>query len=247
MIKITLIIVVVIFGGWKAWNVYYFDWQSKQSETDEKETVLAENQIVQEDGLPTIELALDEGDSVTQEEWEIQLSAIRNTPSYLWKNCRYVIFESQDKVTAGVGHKISVGAEALDVDGYTSDDLIVHMTLYTTQAPDYDDGSDFVEMEDGRTITPKEATEEYNNDIANNYYDTMIHELWHDYDFVNGITQRQDFVNLYTSAPNSLGEYGATDIMEFFAVAGTRYVCWPDDLKEQNMDVYNFFEALPKE
>ena len=80
---------------------------------------------------------------------------------------------------------------------------------------------------------------------------TITHELWHLYDFSNGDgindLSNFDFSNLYNANPNSITEYGATDSAEFFAEAGSMYINNPEELKEKNIDVYNYFEALPKE
>lgn len=36
-------------------------------------------------------------------------------------------------------------------------------------------------------------------------------------------------------------------IWSFFAEAGKMYSYSPEELKEKNIDVYNYFESLPKE
>ena len=56
-----------------------------------------------------------------------------------------------------------------------------------------------------------------------------------------------DFNILYNQNPGSITEYGATTVHEFFAEGGEMYIYSPEELKEKNIDVYNYFEALPKE
>ncbi len=56
-----------------------------------------------------------------------------------------------------------------------------------------------------------------------------------------------DFNILYKQNPDSISEYGVTNVNEFFAEAGTMYLLSPEEIKEKNIDVYNYFEALPKE
>lgn len=41
-----------------------------------------------------------------------------------------------------------------------------------------------------------------------------------------------------------LGEYGRDDTAEFFADAGEMYINHPDELKEANMNIYNFMNNL---
>lgn len=81
--------------------------------------------------------------------------------------------------------------------------------------------------------------------------DTVAHELWHVFDYANGNDEYYlsefDFNILYNQNPGSISEYGATNVLEFFAEAGTMYLLSPEELKEKNMDVYNYFESLPKE
>ena len=79
----------------------------------------------------------------------------------------------------------------------------------------------------------------------------ISHELWHVYDWAFGNDEyylsELDFNVLYNQAPESLTKYGATDVVEFFAEGGAMYVNSPEELKEKNIDVYNYFESFPKE
>ena len=80
---------------------------------------------------------------------------------------------------------------------------------------------------------------------------TITHELWHAYDWASGngdlYFSEMQMNDLYNQNPHSLTEYGATNNIEFFAEGGAMYVNSPEELKEKNIDVYNFFETLPKE
>ena len=81
--------------------------------------------------------------------------------------------------------------------------------------------------------------------------DNITHELWHVFDYTKGTDEyylsELEFNVLYNQNPNSITEYGAKNNLEFFAEAGTMYLLSPEELKEKNMDVYNYFESLPKE
>lgn len=81
--------------------------------------------------------------------------------------------------------------------------------------------------------------------------DNITHELWHVFDYVNGNNEyylsELEFNVLYNQNPNSITEYGAKNNLEFFAEAGKMYIYSPEELKEKNMDVFNYFELLPKE
>lgn len=81
--------------------------------------------------------------------------------------------------------------------------------------------------------------------------ENVSHELWHVFDYANGNDEyylsELDFNVLYNQNPDSISKYGATNVLEFFAEAGAMYVNSPEELKEKNIDVYNYFEALPKE
>ena len=75
--------------------------------------------------------------------------------------------------------------------------------------------------------------------------------FWHVFDYANGNDEYYlsefDFNILYNQNPDSISEYGATNVLEFFAEGGAMYINSPEELKEKNIDVYNYFEALPKE
>lgn len=80
---------------------------------------------------------------------------------------------------------------------------------------------------------------------------TVSHELTHIFDFAHancytyyGISDSYEWQRLHEMAPGSLGEYGRDDTAEFFADAGEMYINHPDELKEANMDIYNFMNNL---
>ena len=75
----------------------------------------------------------------------------------------------------------------------------------------------------------------------------VSHELWHLYDYNLGRLSSNDFSFLYNQKPNSLTNYAQANSREFFAEGGKMYVNSPEDLKQNNIDVYNYFDALPKE
>ena len=79
----------------------------------------------------------------------------------------------------------------------------------------------------------------------------ITHELWHAYDWTSGNDDlhfsEMQMNDLYNQNPYSLTEYGATNVIEFFAEAGAMYINNPEELIQKNMDVYNYFESLPKE
>lgn len=76
----------------------------------------------------------------------------------------------------------------------------------------------------------------------------FVHELWHTYDYKcegTSISRSPEFVELYNAKPDCLGDYGATDSVEYFAEAGMWYTTNPDKLKKTYPELYNFFENLP--
>ncbi len=82
--------------------------------------------------------------------------------------------------------------------------------------------------------------------------ETVTHELTHifDYSLADGYTSymgvsiRQDFRNYFNENPMLFREYSSTDPAEFFADAGDYYVNFPDQLKEMNMDLFNYMNGL---
>ena len=83
--------------------------------------------------------------------------------------------------------------------------------------------------------------------------ETLTHEMWHVYDFVYGDGLHfmseldSNLINLYNQNKNMLGKHAAENYLEFFATAGEIYTNDPEYLKEVDINMYNYFESLPKE
>ncbi len=225
MIKTILIITVVIFGGWELWNMYYEDYNSKQEETNIKNTTKIESQTIQEEGLPTIYIDLDGAEEeYYQNDLEAMIWEVKQQPSYLLKNCSAIYYQSQTRTN----EKCNKDTSYTPVNCAHPSTMSIYITLNKEENIIGDDGS-----------------KKYSINSS-----VISHELWHLYDSANGITQRQDFINLYNSAPDSIDEYGSTNIHEFFAQAGQYYLFDSNDpeyLKNLNIDVFNYMEALPKD
>ena len=147
-------------------------------------------------------------------------------PDYLIKNCTEIHFQCEDVF---MKHMLDDGYVQNEEDGEFYDGLTSDTTVYMNT-----------------------RTKKYGSiNIDENYFkEILTHELWHVYDNThqNGnTTPSETIVDIYNQNPSLLGEYGATSIYEFFADAGKMYVNEPDKLKEKSEELYNFFEALPKE
>ena len=83
--------------------------------------------------------------------------------------------------------------------------------------------------------------------------ETLTHEMWHVYDFVYGDGLHfmseldSNLINLYNQNKNMLGKHAAENYLEFFATAGETYTNDQEYLKEVDINMYNYFESLPKE
>ncbi len=81
----------------------------------------------------------------------------------------------------------------------------------------------------------------------NSAKETVSHEMWHLYDFYYGkISQNEDFAALTNEYSEKITAYGANNTTEFFADAGADYILCPEKLKEESLEVFNYFESLPK-
>ena len=86
-----------------------------------------------------------------------------------------------------------------------------------------------------------------------NIDETLTHEMWHVYDFVYGDGLHSlseldsNLINLYNQNKNMLGKHAAENYLEFFATAGETYTNDQEYLKEVDINMYNYFESLPKE
>ena len=157
-------------------------------------------------------------EETTKEDVDTYLKAIKAQPEFLMKNCTGIHLQ---------GYNTYIEEEGYDSKsfGYASGgDVFLKTKL--------NDANGFKRNEDG---------------IKEN----VTHELWHVFDFTSGSNgyclSKLDFNVLYNQNPGSISEYGATNVEEFFADAGAMYLLSPEELKEKNIDVYNYFEALPKE
>ena len=83
--------------------------------------------------------------------------------------------------------------------------------------------------------------------------ETLTHEMWHVYDFVYGDGLHfmseldSNLINLYNQNKNMLGKHADENYLEFFATAGETYTNDQEYLKEVDINMYNYFESLPKE
>ena len=158
-------------------------------------------------------------DELTQIEVDKHLKAIEEQPGYLMKNCTGIHLQGENLFR-------EEGRDVSDSGAYTS-----IKEIYIDGKTDFGIG--------------KKTEDIIKNDIT--------HELWHAFDYTYGNSEYHlseldfNFNALYNQAPESITDYGATDVCEFFAEAGMMYVNEPDKLKEKNIDVFNYFEALPKE
>ena len=158
-------------------------------------------------------------DELTQIEVDKHLKAIEEQPGYLMKNCTGIHLQGENLFR-------EEGGDVSDSGAYTS-----IKEIYIDGKTNFGIG--------------KKTEDIIKNDIT--------HELWHAFDYTYGNGGHHlseldfNFNALYNQNPSSISEYGATSVREFFAEGGAMYVSSPEELKEKNIDVYNFFEALPKE
>lgn len=158
-------------------------------------------------------------DELTQIEVDKHLKAIEEQPGYLMKNCTGIHLQGENLFR-------EEGGDVSDSGAYTS-----IKEIYIDGKTNFGIG--------------KKTEDIIKNDIT--------HELWHafDYTYGNGGDHLSEldfnFNALYNQNPSSISEYGATSVREFFAEGGAMYVSSPERLKEKNIDVYNYFESLPKE
>lgn len=154
---------------------------------------------------------------------------LEKQPDYLMKNCTEIHFQCEEVF---MKHMLDDGFVQNEADGEFYDGLTSDTTVYMN------------------TRTKKFGSV---NIDENDFKKVLTHELWHVYDDVH---QNRDsyyssndtrIIDIYNQNPSLLGEYGATNILEFFAEAGQMYIYEPDELKEKSEELYNFFEALPKE
>ena len=179
----------------------------------------AEAQTLTIQGVPVY---VEPDEEMTQDEVDIHLKAIKAQPEFLLKNCTGIHLQGKKNYLEQVQQKYNVDYNG--TNGYEEEEEVFLNTNLNVN-------------------TLKQDKETIKN--------VVTHELWHVFDYVNGDDEyylsELIFNDLYNQGTNSLGEYGATNVLEFFAEAGTMYLHSPEELKEKNIDVYNYFEALPKE
>ena len=179
----------------------------------------AEAQTLAIQGAPVY---IEPDENTTQNDVDIFLKYLNKQPDYLINKCKKVYLQGDEPYFSSVEYDESSQSSV----GYAQPvDYSIHLDINNTKTLDRMTESDVVS--------------------------TITHELWHLYDFSNGDGVKDlsdfEFLNLYNANPNSITEYGATDSAEFFAEAGAMYINNPEELMQKNMDVYNYFESLPKE
>ena len=184
---------------------------------------IAEAQTLDFNGIPVY---IEPDEKTLQMTIDKYFEQLGKQPDYLIKNCTEIHFQCEDVF---MKHMLDDGYVQNEEDGEFYDGLTSDTTVYMNT-----------------------RTKKYGSiNIDENYFkEILTHELWHVYDNThqNGnTTPSETIVDIYNQNPSLLGEYGATSIYEFFADAGKMYVNEPDKLKEKSEELYNFFEALPKE
>lgn len=97
-----------------------------------------------------------------------------------------------------------------------------------------------------KSITLQVDPDEYNDQKSH-----VTHELAHIYDYTHfsrsekrSPAYNSEWIGLYKSNPDCLGDYGTTNPGEFFAEASELYVNDPEELEELNIDIYNYLNNL---
>lgn len=183
----------------------------------------AEAQTLTIQGVPVY---VEPDDNTIHSDVEFFLEQLKEQPSYLMNKCKEIHLQGSKKFVDDALKNEFDENTTTDIDGYTLP--IVQATYLKVDTLNY-----------------------YDKSVSKEKKETITHELWHAYDWAYGngdlYFSEIQMNDLYNQNPNSITEYGATDVTEFFAEGGAMYVNSPEELKEKNIDVYNFFEALPKE
>lgn len=186
----------------------------------------AELQTIEYNGT-TISIEPDK--NMTKGNVKTAIKLIKSQPDYLLKNCTVVHWQGNDIfVQAAIANGFDE-ARAKEIDGFQ-----LETEIFLNGRNEFEGATQISDESRSRTIT---------------------HELWHLYDWKNGngcqYASETQLIELYNQNPNSLAGYGATNsdenTLEFFAEGGTMYIHSPEELKERNIDLFNYFEALPKE
>ena len=184
----------------------------------------AEAQALTIQGVPVY---VEPDDNTIHGDVEFFLEHLKEQPSYLMNKCKEIYLQGSEKFVAKALENGYDENTVKPIGGYeTNLDQIVYLKVE-------------IKNEHGPNVSD------------DNKIKVITHELWHAYDWAYGNGEscfsELQMNELYNQNPESLSEYGATDVIEFFAEGGTMYINSPEELKEKNIDVYNFFEALPKE
>lgn len=161
-------------------------------------------------------------EETTQDDINMHLKEIRTQPEFLMKNCTGIHLQGESNYTERMQQ--NYGGNYGKTAGCAEEKEIYLNTKI------------------------KSSTGER---TSNSIKETVTHELWHVFDYVNGTDEyylsELDFNTLYNQNPDSLSKHGASNTKEFFAEGGMMYIHSPEELNEKNIDVYNYFEALQKE
>lgn len=170
-------------------------------------------------------ISIEPDDNMTKGNAESAIKLIKSQPAYLLKNCTTLHWQGNEVFVQNAMERGFDETKAKEINGFQSE------TEIFLNGRDKYQGSISITDDDKSSV--------------------MTHELWHIYDWKHGdgnqYASETQLLDLYNQNPNSLGAYGATNTLEFFAEGGMMYVHSPEELKEKNIDVYNYFEALPKE
>lgn len=184
----------------------------------------AEAQTLTIQGVPVY---VEPDDNTVQRDVDFFLEHLNEQPSYLMNKCKEIHLQGRKKF---VDDALKNGFDentVKPIDGYLSP--LEQIAFFKADLKD----------SYGQNISYEKKSK------------TITHELWHAYDWASGngdlYFSEMQMSDLYNQNPRSITEYGDTNVIEFFAEGGAMYVNSPEELKEKNMDVYNFFEALPKE
>lgn len=187
---------------------------------------IAEAQTLDYNGIPVY---IEPDEKTLQTTIDKYFEQLEKQPDYLMRNCTEIHFQCEDVFAKTMldSEVVQNEADAADYSGLTTDNTTVYMNTSWKKLDSM--------------VTDEETFKE-----------TLTHELWHVYDFTHQIgdsypSDNVQIVSIYNQNPSLLGEYGATNTLEFFAEAGEMYVNKPNKLKEKSEELYNFFEALPKE
>lgn len=182
----------------------------------------AEPQTIEYNGT---NISIEPDEDMTEGDVKTAIKLIESQPSYLLKKCTTVHWQGNDIFVQAAMNNGTDEAKAKEIDGFQSE-----TEIFLNGRNKFEGAIQISDESRSRTIT---------------------HELWHLYDWKNGngyqYASETQLLELYNQNPGSISEYGATNVLEFFAEGGMMYVHSPEELKEKNMDVYNYFEALPKE